>query len=139
MLQARLGFSLSFARMGSWLLLSLGLLLLLETPVCAASGGSISGTVADTTGAVIVGATLKLVNTAQQTVWQSVSDKQGLYSFPDIPVGHYDLTITASGFAPQKKTGISVDTDAAIRLDIVLTVGSESNTVTVTSEIGTPS
>jgi len=105
-------------------------------PVYAAGGGSISGTVADPSGAVIVGAMLKLVNTAQQTVWQAVSDRQGLYSFPDLPVGHYDLTITAVGFTAQKKTGISVDTDAAIRLDLFLTVGSQSDTVTVTEDSG---
>jgi hypothetical protein len=82
-----------------------------------------SGTIADPNGAVIPGATLKLVNIAQQTIWNAVSDKQGLYSFPDLPVGHYDLTITANGFAPQKKTGINVDTDSAIRVDVVLAVG----------------
>ena len=54
------------------------------------------------------------MNTAQQTVSQAVSDKQGLYSFPNLPVGHYDLTIIAVEFTAQKKTGISVDTDAAM-------------------------
>ncbi len=99
----------------------------------AASGGSISGTVADPSGAVIIGATLELVNTAQQTVWQGKSDKQGLYSFPDLPVGHYDLTVTAAGFASQKKTGITIDTDAAVRLDIALAIGGQSDTVTVST------
>jgi hypothetical protein len=102
----------------------------------AATAGSISGTVADPSGAVIVGATLQLVNTAQQTVWRAVTDKQGLYSFPDLPVGHYDLTITAVGFSSQEKTGISVDTEAAIRLDLFLPVGSQSDTVTVTIDSG---
>jgi hypothetical protein len=112
------------------------ILLVLTAYLHAATGGSISGTVADPSGAVIVGATLKLVNTAQQTTWQAVSDKQGLYSFPDLPVGHYDLTIAAVGFAGQKKTGISVDTDPAIRLDLILAVGSQSDTVAVTSDTG---
>ena len=61
--------------------------LLATIPIYAASGGSISGTVADPSGALIVGATLKLVNTGQRTVWQAASDKQGLYSFPNLPVG----------------------------------------------------
>jgi hypothetical protein len=102
----------------------------------AASGGSISGTVADPTGAFIAGATLKLVNIAQQTTWQAIADKQGLYSFPNLPVGHYDLTTTANGFAPQTKTGITVDTDSAIRVDVFLAVGGQSDTVTVSSNIG---
>jgi hypothetical protein len=121
---------------GCLLLFSVGLLLLAAIPVYAASGGSISGTVADPSGAVIVGATLRLVNTAQQTVWQAISDKHGLYSFPNIPVGHYDLTIAASGFTAQKKTGISVDTDSAIRLDLILTVGGQSDSVTVMGDSG---
>jgi hypothetical protein len=134
MLQARLDTFLSFLRKGGRLFLPLGLLLLPAIPIYAASGGSISGTVADSSGAVIIGAALKLVNTAQQTVWQATSDDRGLYSFPNIPVGHYDLTITAAGFAAQKKTGISVDTDSAIRLDLALAVGGQSDAITVTSD-----
>jgi hypothetical protein len=111
-------------------------MLFVTAPMFAASGGSIFGTIADPSGAVIVGATLKLVNTEQQTVWQVVSDKQGLYSFPNLPVGHYDLTISAMGFTAQKKNGITVDTDAAIRLDVILAVGNQYDTVTVTSYAG---
>jgi hypothetical protein len=132
----RLDSLLLFTRRGWFSHLSVGVLLLAAIPLYAANGGSIAGIVADSSGAVIVGATLKLVNTAQQTVWQAVSDKQGLYSFPNIPVGRYDLTITATGFTAQKKTGISVDTDSAIRLDLVLTVGGQSYAVTVTGDIG---
>jgi hypothetical protein len=134
MLRPKLGSLVSFIRKRYLPFSSIGLLLFVAIPICAASGGSISGVVADPTGAVVVGATLKLVNVAQRTLWQAVSDKQGLYSFPNIPVGHYDLTITAAGFTAQKKTGISVDTDSAIRLDLVLAVGGQPDSVTVTSD-----
>jgi hypothetical protein len=132
----RLDSFLSAARKGLFPTLTFVAMLLAAVPVYGAGGGSISGTVTDPSGAVVVGAALKLVNTAQQTVWQAVSDDQGLYSFPNLPVGHYDLKITASGFAAQEKTGISVDTDAAIRLDFVVTVGSQSDTIMVTSDTG---
>jgi hypothetical protein len=135
-LHPRLDSLLIVARKGRLFLLTIAVLLLAAAPIYAASGGSISGTVTDPSGAVIVGATIKLVNTAQQTLWRTVTDKQGLYSFPDLPVGRYDLTITAAGFTGQKKTGISVDTDAAIRLDFALAVGGQSATVTVTSDTG---
>jgi hypothetical protein len=102
----------------------------------AAVGGSISGTVADKSGAVIAGATLKLINTAQQTTYQATSNKQGLYSFPNLPVGHYDLTTTANGFNPQRKADLKVDTDSAIRVDISLEIGTKNDTVTVTSDAG---
>jgi hypothetical protein len=86
---------------------------------------------------VIVGAMVKLVNTAQETVWQAASDRQGLYSFPNLPVGRYDLTTTATGFVAQKKNGIAVDTDAAIRVDLVLTVGSQGDTILVQGDTNT--
>jgi hypothetical protein len=60
-------------------------LCLAALPVRAATGGSISGAVTDKSVAVIAGAILKLVNTAQHTAYQAVSDKQGLYVFPTFP------------------------------------------------------
>jgi Carboxypeptidase regulatory-like domain len=77
-----------------------------------------------------------LVNTSQQTTYRTVSDRQGLYSFPNLSVGHYDLTIEANGFTPQRKANLTVDTASAVRMDVSLTVGSQSDTVTVTSETG---
>lgn len=116
------------------LLLAIVFSLSLSLPLYAATGGSISGAISDSSGAVIPGATLRLVNIAQQTAYRSVSDRQGLYSFPNLPVGHYDLTIEASGFATQKKTNLAVDTDSALRADTTLAVGTLSDTVTVTSD-----
>lgn len=101
-------------------------------PLRAATGGSISGTIADPTGAVIPGAALTLLNTGQQTVYRVVSDKQGFYSFPNLPVGHYELTVSADGFATRRKTNLAVDTDSAVRVDIALVVGSQSQDVIVT-------
>jgi Carboxypeptidase regulatory-like domain len=100
----------------------------------AATGGSISGTVLDQSGAVVSGATLKLVNTAQQTTFQVVTDGQGLYTFPNLPVGHYDLTIAAAGFNTQRRTNLTVDTDSALRINATLAIGTQSDSVTVTSD-----
>ena len=120
-----------------WVLVTLALAFGLSVmPAAAAVGGSISGTVTDRSGAVVAGGILKLVNTAQQTTYQAISDKQGLYSFPDLPVGHYDLTTTATGFNPQRKADLKVDTDSAIRVDISLEIGTKTDTVTVTSDAG---
>ncbi len=102
-------------------------------PLVAATGGSISGTVCDPSGAVIPGAQLVLVNEGQQTTHRTQSDSEGLYSFPNLPVGKYDLTISAQGFATQRRTDLSVDADAALRVDATLAVGSHADTVTVTT------
>jgi hypothetical protein len=110
---------------------------LISPALRAATGGSISGTVADPSGAVVSGASLRLLNIGQQTVYQVFSDKQGIYSFPNLPVGRYELTISAPGFATERETNLAVDTDAAIRVDASLTVGAHSDAVTVTSDAST--
>jgi Carboxypeptidase regulatory-like domain len=103
----------------------------------AATGGSISGVVADPSGAVISGATLTLVNIGQKTTYHVVSNSQGLYSFPNLPVGHYDLTTAATRFSPQRNQDVAVDTDSAIQLNIKLAIGSDTQTVTVESDTST--
>jgi hypothetical protein len=105
-------------------------------PARAATGGSISGVTTDPTGAMIAGATLKLVNTAQHAIYQAISDRLGFYSFPNLPVGRYNLAVDAIGFAPQKKTGLAVDTDAQLRIDIVLDMGVVSSSITISIDSG---
>ncbi|MBB5316214.1 TonB-dependent receptor [Tunturibacter empetritectus] len=116
--------------------LALAFLLLIASLLHAATGGSISGAITDQSGAVVIGAALKLVNTAQQTTYNAVSDKQGFYTFPNLPVGHYDLDIAAAGFNTQRKANLSVDADSALRVNASLEIGTRSDVVTVTSEVG---
>jgi Carboxypeptidase regulatory-like domain/TonB dependent receptor-like, beta-barrel len=107
---------------------------LIAWPRCwAATGGSIAGTVKDQSGAVIPGAALTLVNLDLTTSYRATTDTQGYYSFPNLPVGRYELTIQAAGFKTQTKTGLAVDTDAAVRVDVELPLGEQSDTVTVSS------
>jgi hypothetical protein len=102
----------------------------------AATGGSISGSISDPSGAAIPGAALSLINDAQQTPYRTTSDRKGLYSFPDLPVGHYTLTIAANGFASQRRLNLTVDSDSAIRVDITLRIATQADAVTVSSESG---
>jgi hypothetical protein len=106
-------------------------------PLRAATGGSISGIISDPDRAVVRGAVLILVNTAQQTIYRANSDQQGAYSFPNLPVGHYELSISARGFVTQRKTNLTVDTDSALRVDLALAIEAHSDTVTVTSDVTT--
>jgi hypothetical protein len=109
-------------------------LFLVAAPLWAATGGSISGTISDPSGAVVEGAAVSLVNTALQTAYQAASDKLGFYSFPNLPVGHYDLTVSANGFGTQRKPDLMVDTDSALRVDAMLQMGNRADAVTVTSD-----
>jgi hypothetical protein len=100
----------------------------------AATGGSVTGMVADQSAAVIPGAELELVNTAQQTKYHAKSDSSGLFTFPNLPVGHYDLTATATGFTSQKKAELVIDTDSALRVDFTMQVGGATQSIEVTTE-----
>jgi hypothetical protein len=98
----------------------------------AFAGGSVSGVIKDQSGAAIAGAKLSLVNATLKTAFKVTSDAQGYYSFPALPVGHYDLTIEAPGFQAQRKTNLIVDSDAALSVDTSMSVGQRSDAVTVT-------
>src|ERR1022692_1053211 len=83
--------------------------------VWAVTGGSISGTLRDPSGAVVPDASVTLQNIDLATTYHATTDAQGFYSFPSVPVGRYQLIVDASGFKSQEKTGLQVDTDSAIR------------------------
>src|SRR5437868_5116367 len=109
------------------------LCVLTSTFAMAAAGGSVSGTIKDLTGGVLPGAMLKLTNTALGTQFKTVTDKEGLYTFPAVPVGRYELSIELSGFKPQKKTGLIVDADSALQVNLTLEVAGINEEVSVTA------
>jgi hypothetical protein len=109
-----------------------GLVCLIATAAWALATGSVSGAVKDQSGATIPGARLTLINTALKTEFKLNSDAQGFYSFLALLAGQYDLTIEASGFQTRQLTNLTVDTDAALRIDAVMEVGRRSESVTVT-------
>jgi hypothetical protein len=111
----------------------LGLILLSAAAAWGLSGGSLSGVIRDVSGSVVPGAALTLVNRSLQTEFKAVSDAQGHYSFPAVPVGRYDLTVEARGFQAEKKTGVAVDADAAVTLDLELQVEGTSSEITVSA------
>jgi len=97
----------------------------------AGVGGSISGTVLDAQGAVIPNATVTLVNTAMNVRHTITTDDKGVYSFRALAVGSYELQVQSSGFKPYRRTGIVVDVNDALIVDVALAVGQQSDTVTV--------
>ena len=104
----------------------------LFTAIAAAQvGGSLSGTIKDSTGGVVPGATVSITNTAIGTVRDTVTDMQGHYSFPNVTVGRYDLNVTLEGFKPLKRAGLAVDADSRLQIDATLELGEQTETVTV--------
>lgn len=106
---------------------------LLAVPVLVIAGitGSISGTIKDPSSAVIPRVLLTLTNPLMGTHFEAVSDANGSYSFPTLPVGRYDLKVDAAGFMPYERHGIVVDANSAIKFDITMEMGEKLDTVTV--------
>jgi hypothetical protein len=102
----------------------------------AATGGSITGVVADPTGAVIPGAVVRLTSVERHAVYTAQADTRGFYSLPSLPVGRYDLTASATGFAPFHQLKLAVDDDSALHVDCTLSVGGQQDAVTVSAGDG---
>ena len=119
-------------------LLKFGLIALLfvSVDVCLAQSdrGSITGSLTDPTGNVIPAAPVTATNEATGVQSRTVTTGDGYYTIPSLPAGSYSLTVQAPGFQKLIRNGITVSVDATIRVDLVLTVGATSATVTVTEE-----
>ncbi len=111
----------------------LGLALVVQAQT---SRGTVSGTVADTTGAVIHGATITLTNNETTLSRTAVTNDAGFYRFDAVDLGTYSLGITATGFGSVTKTGIIVNANQTSAVDAQLAPGEQHVTVDVVSEAG---
>jgi Carboxypeptidase regulatory-like domain len=93
--------------------------------------GSVSGTVTDSSGAVIPGAKVTATNDSTGLSRTDASDASGLYRLLDLPEGTYTLTISATGFSAFKKTGVPVVIGQVNSQDLQLVIGATTQTVTV--------
>lgn len=96
-----------------------------------AGGGSVVGSVHDSSGAVIPKAQIILKSTDTGTVLSTSGSPSGEYVFPLVQVGTYTLTVSAPGFAQIEQPNIVVGLNKTITVDEVLKVGSTSTTVHV--------
>jgi hypothetical protein len=97
-------------------------------------GGRITGTVKDPTGAAVGGAVVVAVNATTGVKQETKANDQGVYSFPALAVGQYNIDISAPGFTPYRKTGLMIDVNSAQQLDVTLEVAGQSTTVDVSEE-----
>ena len=117
-----------------WLVLSLCLaVLLLQAPMFAqVANGSLSGTVVDTSGAVVPKADVLLINNANQVSRHTVSNETGGFNVVAIPPATYTVKINAQGFAPWTATGVVFNQGENRTLpNIALRVGGQSQEITV--------
>ena len=93
--------------------------------------GSIQGTVSDSSGAIIAGASVTVTNTQTGGVTPITANTQGRYVAPDLLVGTYDVQAKMTGFQTQIHTGVVITVGQNVIVDFSLPVGQVSETVTV--------
>ncbi len=114
-------------------LLAVSILSMLALPVLTAQiqSARIEGTVEDTSGAVVPGAKLIIVNNKTQVKAEAESDAAGFYVFPTLTPGFYTLTAETNGFRKATVTNIEVNVGVSIRQNIKLEIGTVTDTIQV--------
>jgi hypothetical protein len=98
-----------------------------------AVSGTILGTVTDSGGATVTNAQVTIVLTGQQTTYDAVTNESGNFTEPDLPSGTYTVTVAAPGFKKETRENIEVITNHTARVDVTLSAGSASETITVSA------
>src|SRR5262249_52922064 len=101
-----------------------------QAAFCAVTG-RIYGTVKDPSGALVPNAHVTARETLTGVKTETRTDTAGVYSFPSLPVGRYDLDVQASGFKEYKETGLILDVNTAVAVDIALQIGEATQEVTI--------
>jgi hypothetical protein len=97
--------------------------------------GTISGTVTDPSGASVVSATVKAIQTQTGRETVVTSGKEGDFVFPTLPPSVYSLSVSATGFQSYTQTDIVLQADQKLTANVRLRIGLASETVTVTTEV----
>ncbi len=92
---------------------------------------TINGSVTDSSGAVVPNATVDLTNNATGQIRETTSNSVGAFRVVNLAIGNYTLSATAAGFQKFTRTGIVLNVAQTLEENIALSVGSESQTVTV--------
>src|SRR5215470_5001097 len=112
-----------------------GILLLLLFPVAAFAQASVSGTVKDTSGAVLPGVTVEAASDVLiEKVRSATSDGNGRFQIVDLRPGKYIVTFTLTGFSTVRRDGIELSGTGQTVVDADLKVGAVAETITVTGE-----
>src|SRR5215510_6627326 len=114
--------------------LLLAILILTSSLYAQSNRGTVTGTVSDSSGALIPGVQVVLTNNETQAKSDTVTTGTGNYTLLQLPVGTYTLTVEQPGFSRYEQTNIQVQVAVTTRVDVVLKVGAATESVTVTAE-----
>ena len=110
------------------------ILLLTNGARAQVAGATLTGTVTDSSGAVVPKAQVTITDVATGVARKITADNVGLYSAPNLLPGTYQVSVTAAGFATEVRNGITLMVGAQQLLDIRMQVGQVNQTVQVTGE-----
>ena len=97
----------------------------------------LNGTVTDPSGSAIMGASIRLQNTATDTEYTATSNDRGFYALVNVTPGTYELIAASKGFANYKQTGIVLTVGQTATINLGMKVASQGETVVVTTEAPT--
>jgi len=107
---------------------------LLTSALFAQATGRIGGTVTDSTGALVPSASISCKNLDTGISRAVETNAAGIFEFPDLPIGQYELNFTKQGFRSQKTDKVTLVTGSTMDMQIQLQVGDSTQSVTVTGE-----
>src|ERR1700730_1500284 len=114
--------------------LRLALLLVVSGQLFASVTASISGTVKDSSGAAIPGATVIATNIETGMAETLTTNGQGYYSFQSLPLGKYNLDVQQKGFKTYREIDLTLDVNSALTVDATLQVGQTTEKVEVSAD-----
>ena len=95
------------------------------------STSTLTGSVYDNSGAVIVGAAVTAANDATGATMKQLTNSAGLFVFPSIMVGSYTITVEIPGFKTARRTGVTLEVNTPLSLSIALELGDTREVVKV--------
>ena len=99
----------------------------------AQSSASLTGTVTDASGAVVAGAAVTCRNSQTGLAFNANTNQDGVFRFPDLPNGQYEVTVVQPGFEKLVRSGLTLLTGRAVDLHLQLQVGTEQQQIEVTA------
>jgi hypothetical protein len=94
----------------------------------------LTGTITDSTGAVVTGAAITVTHTERNTAFTTASNTVGVYLFPRLPIGPYEIKAEFSGFKTYVQSGVNLTTDSDSLVNIIMEVGALSEQVSVSAQ-----
>ena len=99
------------------------------------TSGLITGTVTDSSGAVIPDAQVELTNQATGVQRQAITDSSGHYSVPELQPGVYDVSVSKQGFATEKMANVHLEVNQSEALNFKMSVSASTQTISVNADV----